>query len=92
MMCCFTRRKSPGIKFKYENGTCVYALNAKEAQTKLLSVPKIISCTHLKDKVWIVSFDNERHIEVEDCKDMQNARQKAAWRLYLDKREPSIRP
>jgi hypothetical protein len=92
MMCCFTRRNSTDTKFKYENGTCVYASNATEALNKLMSPPKIISCTPLKDKVWTVSFDKDRYIDVEDCKDLQNARQKATWRLYLDKRDPSTRP
>lgn len=89
MMCCVTRRpKGKESKFTFENGTYVYASTAREALDKLLSTPRITSCTHLRDKVWVVSFDRERHIEVEDCKDAQNARQKAAWRLYLDKRDP----
>lgn len=90
MMCCMVRRRKAGLKFTYENGTYVYASSAGEALNKLLSLPRITSCTHLRDKVWVVSFDNERHIEVEDCKDAQNARQKASWRLYLDKREPIL--
>ena len=77
MWCC-TSRKGAKQFFNFENGTCVLAYTLDDAVHKLKTTRKI---THSEKGVY--EFGPDVYINALDFHD-------AEWKLYLDKRDPTL--
>jgi hypothetical protein len=78
MWCCVDRKPTKQM-FVFENGTHVRAQSYDEAVLKLRSARFI---TRSEQNTY--EYSPDIYIHAKDCND-------AGWRLYLDKKEPTLR-
>lgn len=79
MMWCCTTRKGYKQIFNFENGTQVRAYSYEDAVHKLKSARFITNSVQN-----MYEYGPDIYIHAKDCND-------AGWRLYLDKKDPTLK-